>query len=357
MLNNIIKTTIILPSLRAGGAERVMSFVADNLDRDKFDVTLLVIGSSLDQSYSIRNISLVFLNKKRVLTSIPKLIQYLFQHNPQIVLSSIGHLNLVMGLISFLSPKTTFIGRHTNMDNIDGGLKNSVLKYITKIGLGKLDYIICQSTDMLQKCKDQYKIKAEKLKIINNPITDNFTLSKSKINLKAKGSISFITVGRLVKVKGHVRILEVLADLNLPFNYTIIGVGPEKSAIIDKVTSLNISNRVEFIDYTDEVAKYLADSDIFLQGSFTEGFPNALLESCAVGTPVIAYDAPGGTKEIIENGVNGFIVQNEREFLNKINYLVSSPLDPQTINKSVFKKFSKEEILLKYEQLFLNIIK
>ncbi len=95
----------------------------------------------------------------------------------------------------------------------------------------------------------------------------------------------------------------------------------------------------------------------FVLSSFTEGFPNALLESCAVGTPVIAYDAPGGTKEIIENGVNGFIVKNEREFLNKISYLVSTPLDPRTINKSVYKKFSKEVILFKYEQLFLNIIK
>ena len=114
---------------------------------------------------------------------------------------------------------------------------------------------------------------------------------------------------------------------------------------------------MKFIEYTDNVAKYLSESDVFIQGSYSEGFPNALLESCAVGTPVVAYEAPGGTKEIIDNGINGFIVRSDTEFLDKIEYLLEHQLDPIEISKSVYNKYSKEVILSKYEQFLLNIVK
>ena len=48
-----------------------------------------------------------------------------------------------------------------------------------------------------------------------------------------------------------------------------------------------------------KIIDYLSDSDFFIQGSYVEGFPNSVLESCSVGTPVIAFNCPGGTKEII----------------------------------------------------------
>jgi glycosyltransferase involved in cell wall biosynthesis len=92
-----------------------------------------------------------------------------------------------------------------------------------------------------------------------------------------------------------------------------------------------------------------------LQGSYSEGFPNALLESCVVGTPVIAFNVPGGTKEIIEDGVNGFLVKNENEFLEKLND--NRIWDPEAIRESVVRKFSKEKILKQYENLFLDILK
>ena len=342
MLNNRIKTTIILPSLRAGGAERVMSFIADNLDQKKFDVTLLITGSSIDQAYTINHIKLTFLNQKRVLMSIPKLIRYIVKYKPHIVISSIGHLNLAMGLISFLSPQTVFVGRQTNISKVDSKKKSSLIGFVTRKGIGN--------------CMETFGIQKDKLKIINNPITDNFAVKTSE-TLNPNSIIKLITVGRLVKVKGHVRVLEALSNFKNPFIYTIIGVGPEKDTIINKITALNLKDKVKFIEYTDNVAKYLSESDVFIQGSYSEGFPNALLESCAVGTPVVAYEAPGGTKEIIDNGINGFIVRSDTEFLDKIEYLLEHQLDPIEISKSVYNKYSKEVILSKYEQFLLNIVK
>jgi glycosyltransferase involved in cell wall biosynthesis len=93
---------------------------------------------------------------------------------------------------------------------------------------------------------------------------------------------------------------------------------------------------------------------MFLQGSYVEGFPNALLESCVVGTPVIAFNAPGGTKEIVENGINGFLVYDEGEFIEKLKG--NRVWSPKEIRESVYRKFNKDKILMQYEQLFFDIL-
>jgi glycosyltransferase involved in cell wall biosynthesis len=93
-----------------------------------------------------------------------------------------------------------------------------------------------------------------------------------------------------------------------------------------------------------------------LQGSYAEGFPNALLESCSVGTPVVAFEAPGGTKEIIQNGINGYLVKNEEELLSLLTNLeLILKIKREEVIKSVAQKFDKETILNQYETLFLSL--
>ena len=158
------------------------------------------------------------------------------------------------------------------------------------------------------------------LLIIQNPITDDFKIKNEVVTTKTK-HFNFITVGRLAEIKGHLRIINILSKINTSFTYTIIGDGPLKSEILVEAKRLNISEKIKHIPFTNKIAEQLSKNDFFLQGSLSEGFPNALLESCAVGTPAIAFDVPGGTKEIIENGVNGFLVDTEQEFIDRLNNL------------------------------------
>ena len=92
---------------------------------------------------------------------------------------------------------------------------------------------------------------------------------------------------------------------------------------------------------------------MFLQGSYSEGFPNALLESCAVGVPVLAFNVPGGTKEIVTDNENGFLAADEKEFLEKLHNHRS--WDPKYVSNFVYEKFNKQKILNDYEQLFTEI--
>jgi glycosyltransferase involved in cell wall biosynthesis len=208
---------------------------------------------------------------------------------------------------------------------------------------------------MLDDLKINYAVSKNKMFIINNPISENFSVKEKRF--KTNKIIQLITIGRLSKEKGHLRLLNIIAKLDIPYHYTIIGTGSEEEQIHKLAQKLNISINITYIPHTNNVAKYLAESDLFLQGSYVEGFPNVLLESCAVGTPVIAFEAPGGTKEIILENVNGCLVKNEQDYINCIKQMTTkNNFDPIIVSQTVQTKYSKDIIIKKYEKIFKQIV-
>lgn len=359
-----IKIIFIIPSLRAGGAERIVSYIAENLSKELFTCTLIVIGFEKDKVYDIENTQIVYLNKKKVSHSFISLFKFVSKNKPDIIFSAISHLNIMMGIQAIFFSKIKYIGREANVKSVlknystNSKKRNLVRLLISKIGYKFLDKIVCQSNDMANDLMTNYNFPDSKIIIINNPISKKLK-QKSEIKNIKSDSYKLITVGRLVPQKGHLRILDALEKLHLPFKYTIIGDGPEKAKIEDYSKKLNIYNNIIFIPYTNKVFEYLAENHLFLQGSYVEGFPNALLESCAVGTPAVAFRAPGGIDEIIDDGVNGYIANNVDEYTERIVDILNTLVqwNPSVVSKSVFIKYSSNEILRKYEGLFINIIK
>lgn len=355
-MKNQSKITVlfILPSLCAGGAERVMSFVSQHIDKSTFSPALIVAGFEKDNAYNVDNVDVTYLNKPRILSALPLIVKIIKKQKPNIVVSSISHVNTAMAMISPFFRNTKFIGREATVLSQRKNEKRSRKWspfYLLPKGFKKLDALICQSKDMAEDMASNFNIPKDKIHIINNPISNLPAVKSNSYN----GSIKkFITVGRLTEVKGHLRILELLSKLKEPFNYTIIGNGNLKAEIFEKAKQLDLIDKIKHIPFTNKVNEELAKHDYFLQGSYVEGFPNALLESCVVGTPVIAFNAPGGTKEIIENGVNGYLVNNEEDYLNKIKEDYN--WDAETVRASVYNKFNKQVILGQYEELFKNII-
>ncbi|MDO5980479.1 glycosyltransferase [Flavivirga spongiicola] len=354
------KIVFVVPEITAGGAERVMTFLAQNLSKSHFDVSLWAAGYEKNTVYNIDGINVKYFNRPRVLTATPSFFFALLKNRPNIVVSSISHLNTVMGLLSIFFPKTKFIGREANVLSVQAKFykkRTGILGKIplTKIGYKFLDIILCQSKDMYNDMKANQDIPPNKMRIINNPITDAFILKTP--NEEKNDVVKFITVARLKKQKGHERIIRAISKLNFPYQYTIIGDGTEKDNLFNLIEELGIKKNIIHIPYTNEVPRYLAESDFFLQGAYVEGFPNCLLESCSIGTPVIAYRAPGGLNEIMEDGVNGLVADSQEEYIqNIIKAATELEWDPKEVNYSVFKKFNKEIILNKYEELFLELV-
>jgi len=356
-MEKTIKILFILPSLKSGGAERVVSFIAQHLDKSKFTPSLLIVGYEKDAAFSIENVDTHFLNKSRVLDGITGVFSKIKTIKPHIVMTSIAHLTAVTTIQALYFRKTKFIAREANIKKITKQYHDNNLlpfgKTLSTISYKLLDAIICQSKDMANELIELRPKTAKKIYVINNPITK---VLSSEIKPKTQTIPQYITVGRLHNEKGHCRILEALSLLDYDFNYMIIGSGPHEHLIKDKVEALCLTKKVTWIDFTNDVENYLQASSVFIQGSYAEGFPNALLESCAVGTPVIAYNCLGGTSEIVEEGINGYLVNSEDELKNKLLDLKSNPLDSAQIISSVMKKFSQEQIISQYEKAFLNLI-
>lgn len=352
------RVLLVLPSLGAGGAERVISFVAQHLNREKFDVQLLVAESEKENKFQVNGVDTVYLNKARVSRAIPGIINQIRSFKPDVVLGAIEHLNAVLGIISILFPRTKFIGREVNVMSVlmtvAKGKKSRLAPHIYSFSYKKLDGIICQSEDMRKDFERRFPFAKDKIVTINNPIT--IPQPHSGEALGNKEEFKFITVGRLAKQKGHLRILEALSATDIPFSYTIIGNGPEKEAIFKRIKQLNLEEKVTHIPFSSQVPELLAQNDLFLQGSYVEGFPNALLESCAMGTPVLAFKAPGGIDEIIQPGINGDMAEDIEDFTRKIANLTQEiqQWHRSDVSNSVYSRYSQEIILSAYEELFLS---
>ncbi|WP_289039731.1 glycosyltransferase [uncultured Zobellia sp.] len=353
------KITFIIPSLRAGGAERIMSFIASNLDSNRFTPHLIITGHKKDVSYKIENIPVTFLEKSRVKVAIPSIISLLHRTKPDIVVSAIAHLNWAMALISILFPKIKFVARETIVKSAMLQITSSSKKMdwksklTSKIQARNLDAVICQSQDMRNDLINNFDYPPNKLIVINNPITNTF--SPKKFQQKNKET-QFITVGRLTKQKGYIRVLRILKDFKMDFHYTIIGKGEEEKAILQYIENENLKDKITHIPFTKDVKSYLGKSDLYLQGSYVEGFPNALLESCSVGTPVLVFDAPGGINEIVIEGVNGFIASDKNDFSKKLKIALDREWNIKEISKSVSERYSAAIILRKYEDFFLTLL-
>ena len=358
MTSNRIKITFVIPSLAAGGAERILSFVAKNLSKSQFDTTLLVIGHETDTVYDVTGLNVIYLNRSRVMKSLFSIVNYLKNEKPQIVLSSIYHLNVTMAFLSYLFKKTKFIAREANVLSVlethatDNRL--SLSKSLIRKAYQKVDCLICQSKDMQQDMIKNYGVALDRTVLINNPITHE--VEPKREARQSAGMLQIITVGRLSKEKGHDRIIEVLSKLEIPFHYNLIGNGPEQENVTKLIQSKSLEDQVTYTNYTSDVESFLRKSDIFLQGSYSEGFPNALIESCVVGTPIVAFKAPGGIDEIIETGKNGYIVESIEDCVDQLTALFENfTFHPKEVNKIVVERFNSKKIISQYENLFLKL--
>ncbi len=356
-----IRVLICIPTLGAGGAERVMLFLSHHLNPKLFDITLAVIGYEKDNFYNPKNVKVVYLNSYRVKKSLFKLFILFWKLRPDIVLSSLTHLNYNLALVSYLFPNTTNIARETfvlssaeKFNKWDQKPLHRINKWVSNFAHKKINYFICQSDDMRIDLQLNPKYNGKKLITINNPVASEI---KTKNSIPQVKPIQFITIGRLVEQKGHKRILSSLAKITFPFHYTIIGDGIEKENIKNLVKSLNLTEQVTFIQKTTEVYKYLAKSHIYLQGSFVEGFPNALIESIAIGTPAVVYNAPGGINEIIQINENGFIAETEQDFVIKLTELSNklNEFTPLKVSNYVKHKYNAKAIIKNYEDLFIKV--
>jgi GalNAc-alpha-(1->4)-GalNAc-alpha-(1->3)-diNAcBac-PP-undecaprenol alpha-1,4-N-acetyl-D-galactosaminyltransferase len=228
----------------------------------------------------------------------------------------------------------------------------------------KLDFLIETSkkafyrfaTGIITQTNTAAKIVGEKtgaknIAVISNPV-NNVNVDTS---IKKK---QIVTVGRLSKEKGHVVLIRAFSKLiKMDWTLHIVGDGPERSNLEEESSSLGISERVRFYGFKKDFANILGESEIFVLPSFYEGFPNALIEAMSVPLACISSDCVAGPKDIIEEGVNGLLVQpgNVDALTSSLNQLIENP---ELRKKLAYEAYKVRENLAfdKIAQQYLDFI-
>ena len=171
---------------------------------------------------------------------------------------------------------------------------------------------------------------------------------------------TFVTMGRLAKVKNQQAIIEAFSKVN-GWKLKLIGEGDKQSQLKQLVLELGERDRISFTGALDPPFPELAKCKVFLLTSLYEGFPNAVLEAMALGIPVISYDCDTGPREIITDGKDGFLIpmHNIDMLVEKMKLLMKDKNLLQEMSKNAVessKKYEGSLIIKEWESLFKRVL-
>ena len=343
-----------------GGMERNISIICNNINTDKFDVTLTVLDNSAPffqiTNPAIKIIDLKITSVRKSLFAIAKLSRKI---RPDVILTTANHLNLFFGIFKWLFPKRVkIIGRESSIMSMNTPTNWSPAFYnwLSRNFYNNLNIIICQSVYMQDDLVKHFRIPLDKTRIISNPVEPPIANIADSEAIK-KSIPKFITVARLTPLKGIERIIRSLAKLDMPFEYCIIGEGELKEQLERLIKEYALEKKVFLVGKYNEPFAVVANPTLFLLGSYYEGFPNVLLEANAIGIPVVAFNAPGGIAELITNFENGILVNedNETMFADAVKMAMNHPFDRNKISSDIRSRFDVKKIIPQWELLLENV--
>jgi glycosyltransferase involved in cell wall biosynthesis len=168
-----------------------------------------------------------------------------------------------------------------------------------------------------------------------------------------------LCIGRLVPVKAFNYAIEAFARIIVdnPFlRLKILGQGILEKELKQQTKDLNISDKVDFEGYHKDIIPYYLHARLTVLTSLYEGFGCVLNEPIALGTPVVAFDCSGGPKEVIQSGVNGYLVRyKDVDHLTEcIKLALNRQWDTKTI-RATAGRFSSERIIDEYARVLASV--
>lgn len=317
-VGGMAKIAAVLPHLRAGGAEMVMIKIANGLAARGHVVELLVLNSSGSLGSLVSpEVRLTDLCVERTRFAFLPLVMHLRRTKPDSLISTLGRLNILVTIARPLLGAIRIVTREANTPSVD--LKNDGHSFFTRLLYPfiykRMDTIVCQSDAMMADLERSLGVPASKLRRIYNPAPDAEALGdlRSCRNPFQDTERPIVACGRLSHQKGFDLLINAFRYIHqrVPNSHLyILGDGELRDDLETLIFEVGLSESVTLCGYVEERYIYFFNAELVVSSSRWEGLPNVLIEAIACGTPVIATDCPGGTREIIQPGKNGWLVNN-----------------------------------------------
>lgn len=362
MNNGRLKVLFFIPALVPGGAERVTTTLLRNLSREKFDVTLAVVnqqGSVFSEELP-PDIPIVDLKASRLRYGLLKILRHIWNTRPDVVFSTVNYFNVTLGAMRPLWPRETrFIARPTILFSaaLQGNRQPVLWRALTKAALTNTDLLVFQSSAMEQDYRKSLDWHDGAAVVIPNPVDVAF-LRKQQVVVGADGPdfdpsvFNLVAAGRLEDQKGFDLAIEAIAlAKSANVHLTILGEGSRREMLEKLIQERNVQDRVHLVGYRQNPYPFYGKADGFLLSSRFEGFPNVVLESLFIGTPVVATPI-AGLNSILEG-----IPQCEVSSSHRVSDLAEA-IDRfvrhgrQRVSGDAINRFDSRHVILQYEEVF-----
>ena len=368
------KILFFIPTLGQGGAEKVLVNLVNNLDKNKYDVTVQVLfdgGVNRQFLHPYVKYKAVFKRSFKANCKILSLFSPQYLHKKFIREKYDIEVAYLEGIAA----------------RIISGCPNADTKLISWIHVEQhtkecASYAF-KSYEEAQKCYDRYDrticvsnyvlndfsniFQTKNLQVLYNTVDTDEILKKSREPadkiMKQDGWTNIIAVGSLKKSKGFdklIRIHKKLLEQGIKQRVYILGRGPEKERLEKDIKDNKLEDTFMLLGYDTNPYKYVSDCDLFVCSSEAEGFSTAVTESLVVGTPVVTTLCSGMEELLGENNEYGIITENNEAALYEgIKRILT---DSNLLNmyaqraKERGNVFSKEKTVKAVEEMFDSIL-
>lgn len=348
------RIVFLVPSLKSGGAERVIVTLANWLSREFRVQIWMMIDSSIEYTLSDN----VYIDKRY--TTIKKggikrvlwLVKQLKKDTNTVVISFMTKLSLYAIIAAKLTGTKIIVSERNDPSKTIAAKYNSLRNFL----YGLTNKIVFQTEGA--KNYFSYKVQTNSV-IILNPLRKNVPDI-----YEGEREKKIVTISRLHPQKNVNLLIEAFADFLKEYNnyrLVIYGDGPLYNELIAKTNKIDIKDKVVFAGVDENVLDKIKDATMFAITSNFEGLSNALIEAMSIGLPCISTDSPpGGARMIIQNGINGILIPvgGKNELIEAMKKIASDNELSKKIGKNAAKireYVNEENICSQWKKLILDL--
>lgn len=329
-----MKITFVTDTLQAGGAERVISILANRLQDRAYDVEIICLrmhkvfyefNESVKLTFAEDYVNGGFLKKMIWLR------KYIKQQKPSVVIAFMVGVYIVTLLSLIGSKQPVIVSERIDPRKTSKKIRN-VLRYLV---MPLIQHLVVQTENI----KSYFPAFIRKrTSIIFNPVTEAVFAVASENTCKKK---RLINVGRLYDQKNQRMLIEAFSIVKNKFpdyELAIFGEGPLQDELQNLINEKGLSDSVKLMGKSTKILEELKTSEVFCLSSNYEGMSNAMIEAVCLGLPVITTDI-SGARDVIVDGENGYIVNvnNAAAFANAISKILS--------DKELMQKMERNNLL------------
>ena len=314
------KICFIVPTLRMGGMERVVSLVAGYSSGKGYRVYILCLLNDSVQYEIQSGVTLVkpefkyrsgLVNKIRVFIYLIRMLKVI---HPDSILSVSEVFNPLAIICAKILGFPIYVSDRSNPQKKFG----AVTQFLRQLTYPLANGIIAQTG--FSKNIALSRGYNTNIKIIPNPLVD-FGYRNRRIKRNV-----ILSMGRLIPSKNFKALIDIFSksDCEEKWELWILGDGPQRRYLESYIVELGLESRVKLIGAVNDVEKYFSMASIFAFTSLSEGYPNSLSEALAYPLPCVAYDCQAGPSDLITHNINGYLISmnNEDEFIFSLKKLM-----------------------------------